>query len=196
MGKKKQPLHFDNIFLLIKRKFNQVLPKCEYWTILCNWLAPWATGGANLEKNLLDSSNSLSSAAELSSLLFDELLLLALALLRTSESSTGIRTPLAVGVPVVTPPPVEAARPKGRSPKVAARFAKLFFVFYMHFVHKGCYFFVYIYHLTIQQFRETEFFCFAKWHTRVSKLFWVVLWKPVVTEYLWKKNQQFFSAER
>jgi hypothetical protein len=42
---------------------------------------------------------------------------------------------------VVTPPPVEAGRPKGRSPKVAARFAKLFFVFYMHFVHKGCYFF-------------------------------------------------------
>ena len=149
--------------ILLKTNINFVLPKCEYWTILCNWLAPWATGGANLEKNLLDSSNSLSSAAELSSLLFDELLLLALALLRTSESSTGIRTPLAVGVPVVTPPPVEAGRPKGRSPKVAARFAELFFFFYMHFVHKGCYFFcLYIYHLTIQQFRETEFFCFAK----------------------------------
>ena len=170
MGKKKQPLHFSG---QIENEFNLVLPKCEYWTMLCS-CAPWATGGANLEKNLLDSSNSLSSAAELSSLLFDELLLLALALLRTSESSTGIRTPLAVGVPVV-PPPVEAGRPKGRSPKVAARFAKLFFVFYMHFVHKGCYFFCLYISLTIQQFRETEFFCFAKWHTRVSKLFWVVL---------------------
>ena len=149
--------------------------------MLCNW-APWATGGANLEKNLLDSSNSLSSAAELSSLLFDELLLLALALLRTSESSTGIRTPLAVGGPVVTPPPVEADRPNGRSPKVAARFANLFTFFYMHFVHKGCYFFCLCYYITNNAavYTETEFLLFCNNDTtRVSKLFSVVVHKSV-----------------
>lgn len=74
------------------------LPRCEYWTIL--W---WATGGANLEKNLFDSSSSLSALIDSSEFTLSLLLLCKSA---AFSSSSLLRL---------------LERPKGRNPKVAAR---------------------------------------------------------------------------
>ena len=86
-----------NTILLTFNELNTIpyfLPRCEYWTIGLLWCA---TGG-NLEKNLLDSSISLSTlSSESFTLLFSEF----------KSWSSRI---------------VAELRPKGLNPRVAASF--------------------------------------------------------------------------
>ena len=71
-----------------------ILPRCEYWTIL------WCATGGNREKNLLDSSISLSTAAVSS-----ESFTLLFSVFKSCSSRI-----------------VAELRPKGLNPRVAASF--------------------------------------------------------------------------